>query len=636
MSEVACGLPVNLICVEKMLSLSEEIECLQRNRGKYEEIFPGYITHIRFPRYKNIVDGARIDFTFPITALVGSNGSGKTSVLNALYGAPARKSTGRYWFSTKVDPIEEGEGSPSRFIYGHHNSTLKSIVETRKARVRKVSAGRPDPNYWEPTKESPGDGMRAPNLKAGKSYAGRSKDRWNPVSRNVLYINFRKELSAFDKYFYFGKDPATPPSATKTKSYSGRSVSRRITSKMDQIRRDAELLVRVIDSGDTSYLYRKRKVATENRLLTREELDTVSFVLGRKYNEARWIRHRLFKGDGGLSVVFKTQHGRYSEAFAGSGEVAVTSCVVQVLNAAKGTLVLLDEPEVSLHPGAQERLLAFLAHRARTRQLQIIFSTHSPHFLAALPDDAIKTFHQLDDGRFSVIPSTHPYAAFRRLGVVDNHKVRVIVEDRLAEEVVKQALLTLTDDAVREVFHVEYPSGGADAILKYQIPVLLDAPGHTLILLDGDKRKIDSFIDPDTIPAAENNTLQEKIKATTGVDPQLTIDGGSSGANTAQLVDARRKYLAWIWKNLNFIPTLCPEELVLRAAGKNQSSATTSQDHKDHLRALAVELFGTDVSNKRTDEHGVTLLASNRNESAELSSLANILKCYLKSVRSGN
>lgn len=619
-----------------MLSLSEEIERLERNRGKYETIFPGYITHIRFPRYKNIVDGARIDFTFPITALVGSNGSGKTSILNALYGAPARKSLGQFWFSTKVDPIQEGEGSPSRFIYGHRNSTLKSIVETRKSRVRKVRAGRPDPNYWEPTKESSGDGMSNPNLQVGKTYAGRSKDRWNPVSRDVLYINFRKELSAFDKYFYFGKQPSPPAPTTETKAHSGRSTSRRVTNKVEQIRRDAELLARVIDSGDTSYTYRKRKVATENRLLTKEELDTVSFVLGRKYDEARWIRHRLFKGEDGLSVVFKTQYGRYSEAFAGSGEVAVTSCVVQVLKASNGTLVLLDEPEVSLHPGAQERLLAFLAHRARTRQLQIIFSTHSPHFLTSLPNDAIKTFHQLDNGRFSIIPSTHPYAAFRRLGVVDSHKIRVIVEDRLAEEVVKQALLTLPDSTVREVFHVEYPSGGADAILTYQIPVLLDAPGHTLILLDGDKRKTDSFINPDTIPTSENDTLQEKIKITTGVDPLLTIDGGSGGANKAQLIEARRKYLAWIRKNVNFIPTLCPEELVLRAAGKNLPSATTSQQHKDQLRALAVELFGADVSNKRTDDHGVTLLASNRNSSAELSSLADILKCYLESIRSGN
>ena len=76
------------------LKLNEELASLEHNRGNYANVFPGYITHIRFPRFKNIADGTRIEFTFPVTALVGSNGSGKTSVLNALYGAPARKSTG--------------------------------------------------------------------------------------------------------------------------------------------------------------------------------------------------------------------------------------------------------------------------------------------------------------------------------------------------------------------------------------------------------------------------------------------------------------------------------------------------------------------------------------------------------------
>ncbi|MEB1965124.1 AAA family ATPase [Xanthomonas campestris pv. campestris] len=497
------------------LKLSEEIAGLEQNRGKYDKVFPGYITHIRFPRFKNIADGTHIEFSFPIAALVGANGSGKTSVLNALYGAPAGQSTGQYWFSTKVDPIEEGEGSPSRFIYGHRNANFNAIVETRKARVRKTRNGLPDPNYWEPTKESTGDGMVEPELKANKVYSGRAKDRWNPVARKVLYINFRKELSAFDKYFYFGKDPV--PHAPPKK---GAKVSPlRISSKMDQVRHDAELLARVIESGNTSYTHRGHKVATENRLLDKGELAMVSFVLGREYEEARWIRHRLFKGDGGLSVVFKTKHGRYSEAFAGSGEVAVTSCVVQVLEAKPGTLVLLDEPEVSLHPGAQERLLAFLAKMARTRQLQVVFSTHSPHLVTALPADAIKAFHQLDNGRFVILASTHPYAAFRRLGAVGGGEVRIIVEDKLAKAVVQQALLTFADQAKAAVFKVEYLSGGAEAILKYQIPVLMAAPGHTLVLLDGDKKRLDQYVNPDTIPVAEDGRLGERISEAVGFEP---------------------------------------------------------------------------------------------------------------------
>lgn len=608
-----------------MLNLGDEITSLERNRGKYDKIFPGYITHIRFPRFKNIADGTRIDFTFPITALVGSNGSGKTSVLNALYGAPAGQSTGQYWFSTKVDPIEEGEGSPSRFIYGHRNANFNGVVETRKARVRKIRDGIPNPNYWEPTKETTGDGMIEPDLKGDKKIEGRSKDRWNPVSRKVLYINFRKELSAFDKYFYFGKDP-TPHAPPKK---GGKVSPLRISSKMDQVRHDAELLARVIEVGNTSYVHRGRKVATENRLLDKNELEMVSYVLGREYEEARWIRHRLFKGDGGLSVVFKTKHGRYSEAFAGSGEVAVTSCVVQVLAAGRGTLVLLDEPEVSLHPGAQERLLAFLAKMARTRQLQVIFSTHSPHLITALPVDAIKTFNQIDDGRFVVFPSTHPYAAFRRLGAVGGGEVRILVEDKLAKAVVQQALLTFADQANAAVFKVEYLSGGAEAILKYQVPVLMAAPGHTLVLLDGDKKKLEAFVDPNTIPVAEDETLGAKILEAVGVEPVFTVDGGAGGGDVVQRVAAQRKYLAWLRENVRFIPTLCPEELVLIAAGKADPAATSSQHHKDRLRSLTVGLYGPDVSNERTDAHGETLIAEHRANSAELALLAQEIARHL-------
>lgn len=70
--------------------------------------------------------------------------------------------------------------------------------------------------------------------------------------------------------------------------------------------------------------------------------------------------------------------------------------------------------------------------------------------------------------------------------------MRIIVEDKLAKAVVQQALLTFADQAKAAVFKVEYLSGGAEAILKYQVPVLMAAPGHTLVLLDGDKKRLTS------------------------------------------------------------------------------------------------------------------------------------------------
>ncbi len=618
-----------------MLDLHAELKELDKLRGKFHSVYPGYITHIRFPRYKNMATDARIEFSFPITALVGCNGSGKTSVLNALYGAAFRYSTGDYWFSTEVDPIEEGEGSPNRFIYGHYNASFKQVVETRKARVRKVRNGRLDPNYWEPTKEAPGDGMQIPVLPK-KAIDGRKSDRWFPVSRKVLYINFRKELSAFDKYFYFGKDPAIEAArkAAAAKKSGKPAPASRILSKMDRVRNDAVQLARVIEKGDTSAILRNSKIATENRLLTAEELKTVCFVLGHEYTAARWIRHRLFQGDGGLSIVFETIHGRYSEAFAGSGEVAVTSCVVQVLAAHRGTLLLLDEPEVSLHPGAQERLLAFLAVMTKRKQLQVVFSTHSPHLIAALPDDAIKAFYRMPDGAFGVIPSTHPYAAFRRLGDVRGGVVQIIVEDRLAKAVVEQAISLIEDEAARELFAVQFGQGGATAILNTRIPVLMERDGRILVLLDGDQRKVQEVLDPDDIPRSKNGDLEQIIIDQLGANPAPLIDGGANGGDPEQKANFRRRYLKWVRRNLNYIPTTCPEELVLRASEiVIEDDAQPSRIYKEMLHAAASENLGGPASSEDTDRFGQFLLGQNRAKSTELVQLRTILEDFLRSLK---
>ena len=84
-----------------------------------------FIRHIRFPVYKNLEANTKIEFTYPITVIVGANGTNKSSVLKALYGVPGYNNLGNLWFSTSIDPIEvTGEGR-SCFIYGYVNDTEK-------------------------------------------------------------------------------------------------------------------------------------------------------------------------------------------------------------------------------------------------------------------------------------------------------------------------------------------------------------------------------------------------------------------------------------------------------------------------------------------------------------------------------
>jgi hypothetical protein len=160
----------------------------------------------------------------------------------------------------------------------------------------------------------------------------------------------------------------------------------------------------------------------------------------------------------------------------------------------------------------------------------------------------------------------------------------------------------------------------------------MDGHNHTLVLLDGDQRKVPLFEDPETIPASDDGLLDAKIFAATGVNPELSPDGGASGVNRLQLSRLQRRYLAFIRENLDYIPTSCPEELVLRAAGE-LGAAQNAQQCKEKLATLAEAAYGPGVTSERIDSHGETLLALNKAKSAELPELVEILRSYLRRVK---
>ena len=97
--------------------------------------FEPQIHHVRSPRFRNLEEGQRIEFQHPITALVGPNGTNKSSILRALQGCPDNENIGRYWFGTAIDVISAEERH--RFIHGRWSESAKQVVEIRKTRIRR-------------------------------------------------------------------------------------------------------------------------------------------------------------------------------------------------------------------------------------------------------------------------------------------------------------------------------------------------------------------------------------------------------------------------------------------------------------------------------------------------------------------
>lgn len=530
-----------------------------RNAMKGKQYEP-FIEHIRFPFFKNLAEGARADFSYPVTALVGQNGTNKSSVLRALYGSPNGYSIGALWFSTSVDEIRDD--GRSRFIYGYHDKFTDKTVEVIKTRINKPD----NPDYWEPSRPIVADGME--KMLSSEISPNKNKTRWKAIEKNVIYIDFRATISAFDKAFYHS-DLET-------------------NNRQDFLRKRSLLLKNVIENEYKSYrpFKGKKEKVHENIILTQDELNVISKVLGREYKKITLINHGLFTSITAPTAILESSTLNYSEAFAGSGEFAVVMLVHKVMSARPNSLILLDEPEVSLHPAAQEKLMDFLFKSSLDYKHQIVISTHSPSIIKKLPDDAIKLFLLNENtSKVDIHQKIIPAEAFFYIGEKIAKKT-IFVEDILAKRIVMKSLEK--NKAMLNSFDIKYIPGGASTLIQnIAVSHFLSKTADSIFLLDGDQEHSIDIPDPIEIPIVDNDKLAEIIKNILGIDVKFPCDGNSRGGNVEQLIEFRRGFLSFIKERIAYFPVLTPEKFLL-----------------DNLEPPYLDMFNS-VTNKNTSEKNI-------------------------------
>jgi hypothetical protein len=299
---------------------------------------------------------------------------------------------------------------------------------------------------------------------------------------------------------------------------------------------------------------------------------------------------------------------QYTEAFAGSGEFSVVALVYAVHKANEASLILLDEPEVSLHPGAQERLMSYMAEAVKTKRHQVVLSTHSPAIVRNLPPNAIKLL-MLDAFSGKVVlpkQESFPEEAFFHLGEPPAGKRMIVVEDRLATAMV-QKVLQSEGEAFSQLFKVIYYPGGASSMWTHHAPAYAaEGRDNVLFLLDGDQFR--SVIPQSKdIPDAKNGALAETIKSFTGCAIDFPIDGGVGGGNREQLVAAQRTFIDWAQKYVRFLPDTNPEAFVWnnmkRERTKDEAPVKDAKKHfETHTKDLLalkdfVKVSGDDIFN---------------------------------------
>ncbi|TGY55896.1 AAA family ATPase, partial [Limosilactobacillus reuteri] len=211
--------------------MQDIITDLSKKFSNNKKEFIPYINSIRFPQYKLLVKGTKIDFEYPVTMLVGENGCNKTSILQALYGSPAGKSLETFWFETSVDKISKR----NVIIYSYYQPKAKKNVEVLKTRIHSSS----NPDYWEPSRPVKKYKMDPINKEELEKAGNKATTRWDPIEMNVVYCDCKEYVSAYDLFFY----------------HYNFHKSKTINHRQDYIRKQSILLNKIISKDLNTYDY---------------------------------------------------------------------------------------------------------------------------------------------------------------------------------------------------------------------------------------------------------------------------------------------------------------------------------------------------------------------------------------------
>ncbi|MGQ5525511.1 ATP-dependent nuclease [Chitinimonas sp. PSY-7] len=196
-----------------------------------------------------------------------------------------------------------------------------------------------------------------------------------------------------------------------------------------------------IERKDRLHVFRSKLEVKKTTIFTPEILQSISTVLGVSYPEGKQHTVGLPIGvwSDSLPQVKRGVH-TYAEPHMGAGEQKVIRLIQELEAVPKNSLILLEEPEITLHSDAQRGLAWYLMSLCLRNGHQILIATHSTDLFESLPSGARTLLIRNNQG-VRVIPHTPYIAVARELSVVaKTNKDLVLVEDIVAQEFLNEIL----------------------------------------------------------------------------------------------------------------------------------------------------------------------------------------------------
>jgi len=206
----------------------------------------------------------------------------------------------------------------------------------------------------------------------------------------------------------------------------------------------------------------------------------LSDIMGRRYDGADVVSSDLH------SIRLCKYGSTYSSFNMGSGEDILINLLYVLQECQNGSLIVIEEIELGLHPEALIRLAKHLQEIIYDKKLQVVVSTHSQYFIDRVPQEARVLIQRAGSDYHSVIPQPTTRFAMGIMSGRSNPEMHIYCEDKFAELLIKQAILgNRSGDLLKRIHIVQV---GSNSCLAAQAAFHLraDFGQHILLVWDGD------------------------------------------------------------------------------------------------------------------------------------------------------
>ena len=320
---------------------------------------------LNFENNNNVLD---------LVVLAGVNGSGKTRVLESIY----------YYFEmlrSKVVSLE-------LFYEKNENEVLDNLMSTE--------------GLTEIEKEMQKDIEYADCLRNIKYYNQDYKEGGNQnINSKIISRSFEK-LKIFPKIIYV---------PTEINFQKMNAASTTLIQEYKFINIVDTNLIKDIPS------YIATKIISE---MLKNKNEKVGDIQKKVFDEINEIFETLgievkiedISQDGRNIPIFTNSSGDkfdINELSSGEKQLFLRTLAIKMLNP-ENSIILIDEPELSLHPKWQQRIVD--VYRKIGKNNQIIIATHSPHVLGSVKKENIMLLDKTNDGKIIVKTGNELYNSY--------------------------------------------------------------------------------------------------------------------------------------------------------------------------------------------------------------------------------